>query len=53
MRVIGLLGLTNYLQNTGFTVRKVFFFSQKRANPRCSLCIQTAFSTVMKGHFKL
>lgn len=26
MRVIGLLGLTNYLQSTGFTVRKDFFF---------------------------
>lgn len=26
MQVIGLLGLTNYLQSTGFTVRKDFFF---------------------------
>lgn len=53
MPVVGLLGPKNYLQSTGFTVRKVFFFFFFNRNGQIldTLCIQTSFPTVMKGHF--
>lgn len=54
MPVVGLLGPKNYLQSSGFIVRKeffFFFFFNRNGQILDTLCIQTSFPKVMKGHF--